>query len=47
MPTLVLHHYVPGNGTRATWMQAQAHYSGQLVPGEDLMQIGVGAHTKA
>ena len=47
VPTLVLHHYVPGNGTRETWMQAQASYSGQLVVGEDLMQIGVGARTKA
>ena len=47
VPTLVLHHYVPGNGTRETWMQAQATYSGQLVVGEDLMQIGVGARTNA
>jgi hypothetical protein len=38
---------VPGNGTRETWMQAQATYSRQLVVGEDLMQIGVGARTMA
>jgi ribonuclease BN (tRNA processing enzyme) len=45
--TLVLHHYVPGNGPPETWLPAQQGFSGQLILGEDLMQIGVRARVHA
>jgi ribonuclease BN (tRNA processing enzyme) len=40
--TLVLNHLVPGNAPVAHLLRAKANFSGQLVIGEDLMQIGVG-----
>ncbi len=39
---LVLSHLVPSNNDRRRWRQAQAGYSGKLIIGEDLMQLGVG-----
>jgi hypothetical protein len=39
--TLVLNHFVPGNNPPARWLPAHQGFSGQLVVGEDLMQIGV------
>ena len=45
--TLVLHHFVPGNNPSAAWLPAQEGYSGQLVIGEDLMQVGVGKRARA
>jgi ribonuclease BN (tRNA processing enzyme) len=47
--TLVLNHFVPGNNPPARWLPAHQGFSGQLVVGEDLMQIGVtrGARTRA
>jgi hypothetical protein len=43
----VLHHFVPGNNPVARWLGAQQGYSGQLVVGEDLMQVGVGRRARA
>ncbi|WP_235024809.1 MBL fold metallo-hydrolase [Caballeronia arvi] len=40
--TLVLSHIAPGHAPRANLMRAQRNFSGQLIIGEDLMQIGVG-----
>jgi ribonuclease BN (tRNA processing enzyme) len=40
--TLVLSHIAPGHAPRANLMRAQRNFSGQLVIGEDLIQIGVG-----
>ncbi len=39
---LVLNHIVPGNTPIARLLQARRHFSGELIIGEDLMQIGVG-----
>lgn len=39
---LVLNHFVPGNNPVHRWRQAQKGYSGNLIVGEDLMQLGVG-----
>lgn len=44
--TLVLNHLVPGNNDDSRWEKAQACFSGQLVVGQDLMQVGVGAACK-
>jgi len=41
--TLVLNHIVPGNAPIAHLLQAKRHFSGDLVVGEDLMRVGVGA----
>jgi ribonuclease BN (tRNA processing enzyme) len=38
---LVLSHLVPGNNDDAAWQKAQVGYDGQLVVGQDLMQIGL------
>jgi ribonuclease BN (tRNA processing enzyme) len=43
--TLVLNHIVPGNAPISHLQQAQGNYSGTLIIGEDLMQIGIGRAT--
>jgi ribonuclease BN (tRNA processing enzyme) len=40
--TLVLTHLAPVNNPDSRWMQAQKGYSGRLVVGQDLLQLGVG-----
>jgi ribonuclease BN (tRNA processing enzyme) len=40
--TLVLNHLVPADNPGGRWLEAQEGFSGRLVVGEDLMQIGVG-----
>jgi ribonuclease BN (tRNA processing enzyme) len=40
--TLVLNHLVPADNPRRRWLEAKDGFSGRLVVGEDLMQIGVG-----
>ncbi|MFJ4617134.1 MBL fold metallo-hydrolase [Streptomyces sp. NPDC088812] len=39
---LVLNHLVPANNALSRWRLAQRGYSGRLIVGEDLMQLGVG-----
>lgn len=39
--TLVLNHFVPGNARAEQLMPAQRDFAGQLVIGEDLLQLGV------
>jgi ribonuclease BN (tRNA processing enzyme) len=41
--TLVLNHLAPANSPVSRWEQAQDGFSGRLVVGADLEQIGVGA----
>jgi ribonuclease BN (tRNA processing enzyme) len=43
--TLVLNHIVPGNTPKEHLLQAQGNFSGTLIIGEDLMQIGIGRTT--
>jgi len=45
--TLVLSHIAPGHAPREHLIRAQRNFSGQLIIGEDLMQIGVGRKKKA
>jgi ribonuclease BN (tRNA processing enzyme) len=40
--TLVLYHIVPGNAPVGHLVKAKQNFSGELIIGEDLMQIGVG-----
>lgn len=40
--TLVLSHIAPGNTPVARLKKAQRHFSGRLIIGEDLLQVGVG-----
>lgn len=40
--TLVLSHLVPGNWPEHKWLRAQRGFSGRLVVGRDLDQIGIG-----
>lgn len=40
--TLVLNHFVPGDNPRHRWLAAKKTYSGTLVVGADLDQVGVG-----
>lgn len=40
--TLVLNHLVPSTNSRSRWQLAKRGYSGRLIVGEDLMQLGVG-----
>lgn len=40
--TLVLNHIVPGNTPTAHLLEAKQNFSGKLIIGEDLMQIGIG-----
>jgi ribonuclease BN (tRNA processing enzyme) len=39
---LVLNHIVPGNAPVGHLVKAKQNFSGKLIIGEDLMQIGVG-----
>jgi ribonuclease BN (tRNA processing enzyme) len=39
---LVLSHLVPPNNPVARWRKAQKGYTGKLIVGEDLMELGVG-----
>lgn len=39
--TLVLNHIVPGNTPAGNMQKAEGNFSGQLIIGEDLMQIGI------
>ncbi|MGN5238359.1 MBL fold metallo-hydrolase [Rhodococcus sp. SJ-3] len=43
--SLVLSHLAPGNNPRERWLAASAGFSGDLIVGEDLMQVGIGART--
>jgi len=45
--TLVLSHIAPGHAPREHLARAQRNFSGQLIVGEDLMQIGVGRKRRA
>jgi len=40
--TLVLNHIIPGDTPRARLLEAQQTFSGRVIIGEDLMEIGVG-----
>jgi ribonuclease BN (tRNA processing enzyme) len=40
--TLVLNHLVPADNPQRRWLEAKDGFSGRLVVGEDLMQIGLG-----
>jgi ribonuclease BN (tRNA processing enzyme) len=40
--TLVLNHLVPADNPQRRWLEAKEGFSGRLVVGEDLMEIGVG-----
>ena len=40
--TLVLNHIVPGNAPVGHLVKAKRNFSGELIIGEDLMQIGIG-----
>jgi ribonuclease BN (tRNA processing enzyme) len=40
--TLVLNHLVPADNPRRRWLEAGDGFSGRLIVGEDLMQIGLG-----
>jgi hypothetical protein len=40
--TLVLSHIVPGNTPVGHLIKAKRNFSGELIIGEDLMQIGMG-----
>ncbi|WP_228395346.1 MBL fold metallo-hydrolase [Modestobacter roseus] len=39
---LVLNHLVPADSSRRRWAAAQHGYSGRLIVGEDLLQLGIG-----
>lgn len=41
--TLVLNHFVPSNNPTSRWRRAREGFSGELIVGEDLMQVGVGS----
>lgn len=41
--TLVLSHLAPADNPKSRWLEAGRGFSGKLVIGEDLMQIGVGS----
>jgi ribonuclease BN (tRNA processing enzyme) len=38
----VLTHLLPGDNPKGRWRAAQRGYSGRLIVGEDLMELGVG-----
>jgi ribonuclease BN (tRNA processing enzyme) len=40
--TLVLNHLVPADNPHHRWLEAREGFSGRLIVGEDLMQIGLG-----
>jgi ribonuclease BN (tRNA processing enzyme) len=43
----VLSHIVPVTNPESRWLEAQRGYSGKLLVGRDLMQIGVGTKKRA
>jgi len=43
---LVLNHLAPANNPEHRWRKARRGFSGRLIVGEDLMQIGVGARRR-
>jgi ribonuclease BN (tRNA processing enzyme) len=43
----VLSHIVPVTNPESRWLEAQRGYSGKLLVGQDLMQIGVGSRKRA
>ncbi|EMY35184.1 putative hydrolase [Arthrobacter crystallopoietes BAB-32] len=45
--TLVLHHLVPGNGAPNSWNEAKRGFSGRMIVGQDLDEIGVGRPNQA
>lgn len=45
--TLVLNHIVPGNAPVGHLVKAKDNFSGTLIVGEDLMQIGVGKRSRS
>lgn len=45
--TMVLSHIAPGHAPRKNLIRAQRNFSGQLIIGEDLLQIGVGRRKRA
>ena len=44
--TLVLSHLAPADNPRSRWAEAGRRFSGKLVVGEDLTQLGVGSHKR-
>jgi ribonuclease BN (tRNA processing enzyme) len=44
--TLVLNHIVPGNTPTSHLLKAQQNFTGRLIIGEDLMEIGIGKPTR-
>jgi ribonuclease BN (tRNA processing enzyme) len=44
--TLVLSHIAPADNPRRRWLEAGAGFSGRLVVGEDLLQLGVGTRRR-
>lgn len=44
--TLVLSHLAPADNPKSRWAEAGRRFSGKLVVGEDLMQLGVGSRKK-
>jgi ribonuclease BN (tRNA processing enzyme) len=44
--SLVLSHLGPATNPRRRWMDAGEHFSGRLVVGEDLLQLGVGSRRR-
>jgi ribonuclease BN (tRNA processing enzyme) len=45
--TLVLNHLVPADNPVGRWLEAKRGFSGRLVVGEDLMQLGLGEPRRA
>ena len=45
--TTVLSHFVPVDNPERRWLEAGRGYSGRLVVGQDLMQIGIGTRRRA
>ena len=45
--TLVLTHLVPADNPHERWLEAGEGFSGRLVVGEDLMQLGLGRPRRA
>ena len=41
--TLVLNHFVPGELPEGRWLRARSNFTGNVVVGQDLMQLGVGS----
>lgn len=44
--TLVLNHLLPANNSVSQWRKAKEGFSGHLVVGDDLLQLGVGKHSR-